>query len=57
MIRLITKEASTVPQPTIFINPFDKCFLPKPLIKKPINGSKGIKKIKFFIPQTPKGVL
>ena len=36
-------EIRMLPQPTALIIDFDKCFLPKPLIKKPINGSKGIK--------------
>jgi len=46
---LITKEANTVPQPIILTNPFDKYFLPNPLMRKPRKGRSGIKRIKFFI--------
>ena len=45
----MTNEASTVPLPIMLIKPFDKTFLPSPLIRKPIKGISGIKKIKFFI--------
>jgi hypothetical protein len=31
------------------MSPFDKTFLPRPFIKKPIKGRSGIRKIKFFM--------
>ena len=36
------KDASTTPLPIMPDMPLDKLFLPKPLIKKPINGNTGI---------------
>lgn len=48
-IKLRIKEASMVPLPMIPIAPFEKYFLPNPLIKKPMKGKSGIKRIKFFI--------
>ena len=38
------------------VSDFDNCFLNKPLIKKPINGKKGISQTickTFFIPVCP----
>jgi hypothetical protein len=49
---LMMKEASTAPLPIIPTRPFDKCFLPRPLTRKPIRGSNGINNTKFFISKT-----
>ena len=38
-----TKERKITPHPIIPTNDFDNTFLAKPLIKKPISGSNGIK--------------
>jgi hypothetical protein len=48
-IMLAIKEASTVPLPIIPTTDFGKYFLPNPLIKKPMKGRRGIKRIKFFM--------
>jgi hypothetical protein len=37
------KEPRTTPLPIILTKDFDKKFLARPLIKKPIKGSKGTK--------------
>jgi hypothetical protein len=46
---LAMNDANMVPLPIIPIIPFDKYFRPNPLIKKPMKGKSGIKRIKFFI--------
>jgi hypothetical protein len=46
---LAIKDANTVPLPIIPTTDFGKYFRPNPLIKKPMNGRRGIKRIKFFI--------
>ena len=43
------KEIKTVPLPIMPIKFLGNAFLPRPLIKKPINGSSGISIIKFFM--------
>jgi hypothetical protein len=40
---LKTKEANKTPQPITLIRDLDKYFLPSPLMRKPINGNRGIK--------------
>jgi hypothetical protein len=39
---LITKEARITPLPMTPIKDLDRLFLPRPLIKKPSKGNKGI---------------
>ena len=41
-IQAIRNEPNTTPLPIIPARVFDRCFLPRPLIKNPINGKKGI---------------
>jgi hypothetical protein len=47
MLRM--KEANTVPQPRMPANDLEMTDLPRPLIRKPINGIKGIRKTNLFI--------
>jgi hypothetical protein len=42
IIMLIQKETSITPEPIEPIADLDSCFLNNPLIRKPINGNKGI---------------
>ena len=48
-IKLIMNDPKTVPHPMILTKLFDKYFLPNPLIKNPMNGKSGIRKIKVFM--------
>ena len=52
---LIIKEPNITPLPIMPDKDFDKDFLPRPLIKKPINGRKGINQTicKLFISPIP----
>jgi hypothetical protein len=43
------KDTSTTPHPIMLTAVLAKAFLPNPLMRKPINGKSGIKKIKFFM--------
>ena len=45
----LVDEANTVPLPTIPTTDLGKYFLPSPLIKKPMKGSRGMSRIKLFI--------
>jgi hypothetical protein len=49
IIKLIIKDARTVPHPIMVTALLGKTFLPNPLTRKPMNGKTGIKKIKFFM--------
>src|SRR4051812_41373363 len=49
MPTLIPKESNTHRQPINPTTPFGNTFLPKPLIRKPPRGNKGINQTKFII--------
>jgi len=48
-MRLRMKEARSVPHPISPTTLFGKYFLPSPLMRNPIKGRRGIKRIRFFI--------